>query len=143
MKTLRYYIDLVEGRLAERIPIGPGVSPEQSQAALAAKQQMSQELSKQAQQRDIPNMQIIGELGDGFANIRYNGMAGVLDQQSNKMILISPKVPDAYQIVTVAGGRESTEYVGADQIGPATRKALDSIIPRQRPRPPAPMVPKQ
>jgi len=95
------------------------------------------------EQADIPNMQIIGELGDGFANIRYNGMAGVLDQQSNKMILISQKVPDAYQIVTVTGGRESTDYVGADQIGPATKKALDSIIPRQRPRPPAPLPVKE
>jgi len=91
------------------------------------------------EQADIPNMQMLGQLGDGFAYIQYNGMAGVLDQQSNKMILISQKVPDAYQIVTVAGGREMTEYVGADRIGPATRKALDSIIPRQRPRPPAPL----
>jgi hypothetical protein len=91
------------------------------------------------EQADIPNMQIIGQLGDGFANIRYNGMAGVLDQQSNKMILISQKIPDAYQIVTVTGGREMTDYVGADQIGPATKKALDSISPRQRPRPPAPL----
>jgi hypothetical protein len=51
MKTLRYYIDLVEGTLAERIPIGPGVSPEQTQAALDAKQQMSQRLSQQSMGR--------------------------------------------------------------------------------------------
>ena len=91
------------------------------------------------EQADIPNMQILGQLSDGFAYIQYNGMAGVLDQQSNKMILISLKVPNSYHIVTVAGGREMTDYVGADQIGPATKKALDSITPRQRPRPPAPL----
>ena len=91
------------------------------------------------EQADIPNMQVLGQLGDGFAYIQYNGMAGVLDQQTNKMILISPKVPDSFHIVTVAGGRETTQYVGADQIGPATKKALDSITPRQRPRPPAPL----
>ena len=74
------------------------------------------------EQADIPNMQVLGQLDDGFANIRYNGMAGVLDQQTNKMILISLKIPDSYHIVTVAGGRETTEYVGADRIGPATKK---------------------
>ena len=91
------------------------------------------------EQADIPNMQVLGPLDDGFANIRYNGMAGVLDQQTNKMILISPKVPDSFHIVTVAGGRETTQYVGGSELGPATKKALDSITPRQRPRPPAPL----
>lgn len=95
------------------------------------------------EQADIPNMQVLGQLGDGFAYIQYNGMAGVLDQQTNKMILISLKVPNSYQIVTVAGGREMTYYVGADQIGPATKKALDSITPRARSEGNPPPLPVQ
>ena len=84
------------------------------------------------EQADIPNMKILGQLDDGFAYIQYNGMAGVLDQQGNKMILISPKAPDSFHIVTVANGRESTQYVGGRELGPATKKALDSITPRAR-----------
>lgn len=56
MKTLRELIEIVEGTLAERIPIGPGVSPEQTQAAIDAKQRMSQELSKQAAQGQEPSL---------------------------------------------------------------------------------------
>jgi hypothetical protein len=91
------------------------------------------------EQADIPNMQVLGQLPDGFTHIHYNGMTGVLDQQTNKMILISNKINDSYHIVTVAGGRETTQYVGGSELGPATKQAIDSITPRQRPRPPAPL----
>lgn len=56
MKTLRELITIVEHNLAERIPIGPGVSPEQTQAAIDAKQRMSQQLSQQASQGKEPNL---------------------------------------------------------------------------------------
>lgn len=56
MKTLRELITIVEHNLAERIPIGPGVSPEQTQAAIDAKQRMSQQLSQQASQGKEPSL---------------------------------------------------------------------------------------
>lgn len=40
--------EVASKKIMERIPIGPGVSPEQTQAAIDAKQRMSQQLSAQA-----------------------------------------------------------------------------------------------
>ena len=70
----------------------------------------------------------IRNLGDGFETVNHNGQKGVRDTQTGKLILISNKVPDTFNITVVQDGQERTQYgLRWEELGPATQKALRQI----------------
>ena len=70
----------------------------------------------------------IRNLGDGFETVNHNGQKGIKDTQTGKLILMSTKLPNAFNIVTVQDGREVTEYgLNFNELGPATQRALQKI----------------
>jgi len=70
----------------------------------------------------------IRNLGDGFETVNHNGQKGIKDTQTGKLILMSTKLPNVFNIVTVQDGREVTEYgLNFNELGPATQRALQKI----------------
>ncbi|NBP59340.1 hypothetical protein EBU71_22855, partial [bacterium] len=70
----------------------------------------------------------IKDLGDGFQTVDHNGQKGVRDTQTGKLILISNKVPDTFNITVIQNGQEQTQYgLRWEELGPATQKALRQI----------------
>jgi len=69
-----------------------------------------------------------GNLGDGFDTVDHNGQKGVRDTHTGKLILISNKVPDTFNITVIQDGQEKTYYgLRWEELGPATQRALQKI----------------
>ena len=116
---------MATGALAGAAALG-GINSAQARVSPGPDGQMTPSFAQQIQQQD-QEVRVIKKLPNDFEQIRYRGMNGVKDTTDGKIILIG-KGADSFQIVTVANGKETTEYVGARSLGQETQEAIKTVI---------------
>lgn len=101
------------------------MNPAQARVSPQDDGSMSPSFAQQVSQNSMA-LKVIKDIGNGFQQVNYKGMNGVRDTDNGKIILIS-KIPGNAQIVTIANGKETTDYVDMKSLGNETKQALQSI----------------
>jgi len=101
------------------------MNPAQARVSPQDDGSMSPRFAQQVSQNSMA-FKVIKDIGNGFEQVNYKGMNGVRDNENGKIILIS-KIPGNAQIVTIANGKETTDYVDMKSLGNETKQALQSI----------------
>jgi hypothetical protein len=101
------------------------MNPAQARVSPQDDGSMSPSFAQQVSQNSMA-FKVIKDIGNGFEQVNYKGMNGVRDTENGKIILIS-KIPGNAQIVTIANGKETTDYVDMKSLGNETKQALQSI----------------